>query len=93
MLRILDRTHKALSRLKLGPFFIRDPYYFGDLNRDPNLEHYPCPSGRDWQVPYSSVDISYFDPFRTAQAGVMLRSTSYYQLNSFGFLSTLGFRD
>ena len=43
------RSHDAGSSLNEGPvgvlffvFFIRVPYYFGDLKRDPNLESYPC---------------------------------------------------
>ena len=29
------------SSLHIGSLFIRVPYYFWDLNRDPNLENYP----------------------------------------------------
>ena len=50
----------------LGPFFIRVPYCFGDSERDPNLESYPC-GHKYWNWSYAHVQTRFIapeDPFR-----------------------------
>ena len=57
----LRQSYLVVFTRSTGLFFLRVPYYFGDLNRDPHLENYPY---RTLLVPIRNPIETLIDPFK-----------------------------